>query len=170
FRLGAMAIAGIGEAARVHVVAEKDDEARRSTRDRLGLERGQNRLGGARGVAGVAEPLQRAVDVCRLRRRQWHQRTRRRGAGWALGQRGRRTCGRLPYSFSTTATSSQQFWRGQRAQSAHTFSGKCSFSEGWKPSLRKKAGFLVRARTSERLAARASAMIASMRARPTPAP
>src|SRR5947209_18368373 len=62
----------------------------------------------------------------------------------------------LSYSRSTTATSSQQFWRGHLAQSAHTLSGKCSFSARTKPSLRKNVGLRVSASTSAIPWARAS--------------
>src|SRR5207302_10040940 len=70
----------------------------------------------------------------------------------------------------TTAISSQQFWRGHRAQSAHTLRGKCPFSASTKPSLWKNAGLRVSASTSAIPLARASATKASIRARPTPAP
>src|SRR5205823_9157335 len=60
------------------------------------------------------------------------------------------------YSRSTTATSSQQFCRGHRAQSAHTLSGKCSRSAGAKPTFRKNPGLRVSASTSARPCTRAS--------------
>src|SRR5205807_9116518 len=64
----------------------------------------------------------------------------------------------LVYSLSTTATSSQQFCLGHRAQSAHTLSGNCSRSAGTKPSFKKNAGLRVRASTSCSPCARASAV------------
>src|SRR5438874_11450959 len=55
------------------------------------------------------------------------------------------------YRRSTTATSSQQFCLGQRAQSAHTLSGNCSRSAGAKPSFKKNAGLRVKGSEERRV-------------------
>src|SRR3989442_236930 len=74
------------------------------------------------------------------------------------------------YNLRATAISSQQFCLGHLAQSAHTFSGNCSFSAGTNPKRRKNSGLRVSANTRASPWSRAWVSSASKSARPSPPP
>src|SRR3989442_815630 len=95
------------------------------------------------------------------------QTLRCRDAEWIRGSSESERPPSTPYNLNVTAVSSQQLCLGQRAQSAHTLSGKCSFSAGTKASLRKNAGLRRKARNPDKHLPPASPITVYSRPLPT---